>query len=160
MNKKLLLALSLVAAIAVAVAWIWMVSNPWPTYTVPAGTTQTIKGVTWHLDWMKRISRNDPVFENDYLDQPIEGAAYVLVQYTYSGTEPFSPCSGILHGDGRQWYSMWIRVDSPGITNACDDSAAATEQFVFTIPPVAVSEVQSLTLSMPGYNVRLQGRIH
>jgi len=159
MSKKWFLILSIVAAIAVTTAWIWIVSNPVPSYTVAEGKTQTIRGVTWHLDWMKEVSFNDPALAESYFDS-IDGATYILVQYTYSGTEPFSPCSGYLLGDGRNWWSSLIRPASPELTDACDDAAAATEQLAFIVPPDAVSEVRSLQINMPDYNVHLQGRVH
>jgi len=158
-RTMLFLIAAIVAGIAVAGAWAWMVSNPVPTHTVRAGATTTIDGTTWHLDWMTEVSLSDPdLDETRVLD--IEGATYILAQFTYSGTEPFSTCTGTLLGDGRDWRSTLVEPVSTDLSRACEQNASASVQMVFTVPPDAVGEIRGLRLSRPGSLIVLEGRVH
>jgi len=159
MRRTLFFVGAILTGIAVAVAWAWMVSNPIPTRTVPDGATQTINGITWHLDFMTEVSLDDPALAETSVDD-IEGATYILAQYTYSTSESTMVCSGNLLGDDRDWASTLVTPTSPGLTRACQDQTSATSQMVFTIPSSAVSEVRGLELTPLGVVIILSGQVH
>jgi len=152
-------AAAILAGIAMIVAWTWMIDNPAPIYTVPEKQTQTIRDVTWHLDFITEVALDDPSLADSYITD-IDGATYILVQYTYSAPEATAICYASLLGDGRDWRSDTVRATSPDILRPCEQATSGIVQLVFTVPPSAVHEVHGVRFTQTGYQVILEGQVH
>ncbi|MCL2652978.1 MAG: hypothetical protein FWD63_04220 [Propionibacteriaceae bacterium] len=130
-----------------------------PPATVPAGQTASINGVEWRLDFIQQVPPDDPAIARSTMTR-IDGAAYLKVQYTYASPEDISVCVGRIIGADRQWSASYLGEPSdPGVTSGCTSATKATQQMIALVPPSAVNEINAVELSLPGYWVRLAGRV-
>ncbi|MCL2652981.1 MAG: hypothetical protein FWD63_04235 [Propionibacteriaceae bacterium] len=150
--------LSSVGAFFLVIA-VWLTSLLYqPVPTVPVNQTATLEGVTWHLDFLRQVDPDDPAVTSSYMPS-IDGATYLLLQFTRSSPDPLSVCFARVAGNGRQWAATGVFKPPEGISQSCSKETDATEQFVAVVPPSVVPEIHAVEVNVNGKWVRLEGRV-
>jgi len=158
MRKVFFFGTAVLLAAGLTAAWIWLLLVPAQPQIVQAGQTVEIENTTWHLDLLREVTLDDEALSDSVIDE-IDGATYILAQFTFSGTEPLPYCSGTLLGADREWTWQTVYPLSDAMSSNCADSTAATVQMVFTIPPTAVGEISGVELRFGDSLIRLDGRV-
>lgn len=157
-RSLLFLVIAIVAAAAMITAWMVTLLNSGNPPSVPAGETKVVGGVSWHLDWIKQVDVDDPMLASSYPDV-IDGAAYVVAQFTYESSAEITVCNSQIVGADRAWMASNVRPVSGEPSSWCQSMAAGSIQVVATIPPSAVTEIQGVVVFFNGNSVLLKGHV-
>ena len=154
----LFLAIALVTTAVVMAAWVFMALTGGRGPGVPAGQTKTSGGVAWHLDWIELFDPDDPMFKESYFDV-IDGAAYVVAQFTFEASEEVTICFAQIVGAGRQWTVHGVKPVSEATDRWCEPRTSGTIRVVAIVPPSAVAEIKGIDIYFGDRLVRLLGRV-
>ena len=155
----LFLAIALFTTAVMLAVWISRAVTGGRGASVPAGETKTVGGVAWRLDWMQLIEPDDGALKDTYLDV-IDGAVYVIAQFTFEANEEVTICGGAtIIGDARQWVAPSVIPIDESTDRWCQPTVGGTFQVVGTIPPLAVAEIQGIDINFGERTVRLLGSV-
>jgi len=158
-RPALFLTTAVLAFVVMVSVWVGVSLYNKPPATVPAGQTATVNGVQWHLDFIKQIPPDDPLIAGSYLT-PVDGAAYLKVQYTYKSDQEINVCTAMIVAGDRQWMAKYVNQPSdPGVSPACQATTQATGQFVAVVPPAALGDINGVDFSLVGQWLRLAGHV-
>jgi len=157
-RSGLFFAIALITTAVMIAVWCAVLLTGGRDPVVPEGQTRTVEGVAWHLDWLRLAELDDPVFDETYVDT-IDGAVYVVGQFTYEASDELRVCLARVLGADRQWMAYSVVPVSSSTDAWCQLLTAGTLQVVATVPPSAVAEIQGIQVVFGDKSVRLLGSL-